>query len=141
MRQIIARIMDLPSPRELEGWHDRIYLALCFALVGLVFYHAGPAFLGRVTTEYGRGLFLVIVYAMVLIRYPAMPAADGPRVPWYDWLLVVISTLAIGYWIVEFRPLMARIGAPTPADLVFGSAAVLIALVNAAVVWSLVLLG
>lgn len=128
MSAFIRRLMMLPPSRELGGWNGTAYLVLSTALVGLVFYNAGPAFLGRVSTEYGRGLFLLLVYALVLMRYPASGSNLGPRVPWYDWLLILATSAAIAYWIVEFRGILTRAGAPTTWDLVFGSITVLMSL-------------
>lgn len=128
MSEFLRRLMMLPPSRELGSWNGVVYLLLSTGLVGLVFYNAGPSFLGRISTEYGRGLFLILVYALVLMRYPVSGASLKPRVPWYDWLLILVSSAAIGYWIVEFRGILTRAGAPTTLDLVFGSITVLMSL-------------
>lgn len=121
MQEFVKRFLDLPSPRTLEGWQSRLFLVLSAALVALVFYEAGPSFAGRIPAQHSRGLFLILIYAMVLLRYPAGANATTARVPWYDWALIALSTVSIGYWIVEFRSIAVRTGAPTSADLVFGS--------------------
>ena len=78
MSEFLRRLMMLPPSRELGSWNGVVYLLLSTGLVGLVFYNAGPSFLGRISTEYGRGLFLILVYALVLMRYPVSGASLKP---------------------------------------------------------------
>lgn len=128
MQDFLGRFLQLPQARELVGWQSHVFLVFCAALVAVVFYQAGPAFLGNLSTEWGRGTFLILVYVMVLMRYPISGRIVMRGVPLYDWFLILITTVAIGYWIVEFRYILMRSGAPTLGDLVFGSITMLMSL-------------
>lgn len=121
-------MMQLPAQRTLRGFDHIAFLALATAMVGLVFYDAGPSFLGRIGTGWARGLFLALVYAMVFVKYPLGNSSPTDRVPWYDWIMVGVSVVTIGYFAIEFRSIITRSGAPTPADIWIGSVAILLSL-------------
>ncbi|MEQ8696352.1 MAG: TRAP transporter fused permease subunit, partial [Bauldia litoralis] len=128
MLSAFKRVMQMPPRRELAGAEQRLFMILAAAMVLLVFYEAGPPMLGNLGTGFSGGTFLLVVHALVLMKFPAWTGAPTDRVPWYDWLTVAASTASLAYWITEFSEIIARTGAPTSGDLWFGSILVFVSL-------------
>ncbi len=75
---------------------------------------------GTVTTQILRLVFLFFTLALSFLLYPARPQRGVRRVEWFDWVLVGLSALAIGYPLWDFEEFIYRAALPTTADLVFG---------------------
>jgi TRAP transporter 4TM/12TM fusion protein len=129
--------------RPLAGIYRSIFgvTAIFFSLFYL--YLAGPAFLGIPGTGLRRGLFMLLICALVFMKYPAMKTSPQDRFTLWDVFLMVTATFTFGYWIVEFRDMIFRYGNPNSADILFGTLAILLSLeiTRRVLGWVLVLLG
>lgn len=75
-----------------------------------------------------RAIHLGLALLMVFLNYPALkkprfgmtsPAATD-RIPWWDWILAVVSALSALYIVFDFAGITTRLGAPIPRDIVIG---------------------
>ncbi|WP_336344845.1 TRAP transporter permease [Halalkalicoccus ordinarius] len=117
---------DEKRGRNLRG-KTRLLALTVAVLAGL--YHIAIAGFGTPGAFINRSIHLTAVLILALLYFPAR-AADADRVPWYDWLLLVVgvpSTLYLAY-VVRFGTLAQRSGSPLPRDLIFGAIAILLVL-------------
>jgi TRAP transporter 4TM/12TM fusion protein len=128
MLAVLDRFLQVSGERNLQGLERRLFFVLLAIMVLLVFYEAGPPYAGNIGSGVSGGTFLLIVHALILMKHPAAAGASPNRVPWYDWLIIAASSASLGYWIIEFKDIIARTGAPTEADLWFGSILVFVSI-------------
>lgn len=108
--QKVINLVGLSKSRQLTGWSKIFFtvVSLCFCLLFL--YCAGPAFLGRVPIQYHRGLYVMLMSIMVFIKYPFSSKSPMNRVTALDLLMIVLSILVFGFWIVKFEYLLLNVG-------------------------------
>lgn len=100
-------------------------VAVASVLLGVYYvYLSGPNFLGSPDVGMRRGVFLLLVSIIVLLKYPSKYKA-GTVV---DYILVISSVATFGYWTVNFQDYINRIGLYHVPDLIFGIAAIVISL-------------
>jgi TRAP transporter 4TM/12TM fusion protein len=75
-----------------------------------------------------RGLFIMAITCMVFMRYPATRGSPLHRPSAVDMLLIALSVLAFGNFVVDYEEMAWRTGAPNMRDLVFGTLAIALVL-------------
>ena len=93
----------------------------CLA-VGLVLFYSYSAVLRPASTQYHRGIYVIITYVMVFLVYKS----KNKWLRIVDYLLIALSIFSVGYWIVNFEVINYRTGAETPFDMVVAVIGVLI---------------
>jgi TRAP transporter 4TM/12TM fusion protein len=63
-------------------------------------------------TQYHRGIYVIVTYVLVLLLYQSKTRLG--RV--IDYLLIILSIITIGYWIMNFEAINYRAGAETTLD-------------------------
>jgi TRAP transporter 4TM/12TM fusion protein len=116
--------------RQLQGFPRllRRTAGILMPLCGLIYIVNVPLYLARVSLfpHQFLGVMLGLVLTYVYLVLPASPKMAGnPKVPWYDWLLILAS-LSGGLYITFFYPvLLLKMGVVSTETLVFGGALVL----------------
>ena len=90
--------------------------------VTLVLFYAWAAVVQPMATQYHRGVYVIITYVLVFLLYKAKTLIG--RV--IDYVLITLSVVCIGYWVVMFEVINYRTGAETPVDAAFAIVGVLI---------------
>jgi len=88
----------------------------------LVIFYSWAAVIQPMATQYHRGVYVIITYILVFLLYKSQ--SKIMRV--VDYILILLSTLSIGYWIIMFETINYRTGAETTTDMVFAVTGVLI---------------
>ena len=91
----------------------------------LVFFYIYSAGFGTAAEQYHLGFYLIATYALIGIFYKCRPRSPASRPSLFDMLLVGMSVLSIGYWIVEYPNLANRAGAYTRLDIAMGALALI----------------
>ncbi len=120
-----TRFRPLRGPAR--ALHEVLLLSL--AILGAVWSLEIHSDLGIVIFK-EQFLALIFTVAMValFLATPARPADSGPRVPWYDWILIVLSLAAGGFVVAYFHVIRDDIGLESPARWGLGTIAVLLVL-------------
>ncbi|WP_266081440.1 TRAP transporter permease [Haladaptatus caseinilyticus] len=117
---------ETKKSRELAGIGR--YLAVAVAVIAGV-YHVYTAGFGTPTAFINRPVHLAFVTILAFLLFPGR-TKDTNSVPWYDWLLILVSVPSILYiaYAIKFGTLASRSGSPLTRDLVFGAITILVVL-------------
>jgi len=88
----------------------------------LVIFYSYSAVLQPAATQYHRGIYVLVTYVLVFLTYRSKSSFF--RV--LDYLLLLLSIVSVGYWIVNFEAINYRTGAETQLDKVMAMIGVLI---------------
>lgn len=106
----------------------RIALGVITPVIALLFILDLPYYLTRASLfpQQFLGVLLGFILAYVYLVLPFSPKlASNPKVPWYDWILILVS-LCGGLYIAFFYPtLLLKIGVVSPETLVIGTATII----------------
>jgi TRAP-type uncharacterized transport system fused permease subunit len=90
--------------------------------VALVLFYSYAAVLQPAATQYHRGIYVIFTYILVFMLY----RSKSPVMRVVDYVLVLLSIVSIGYWILNFEAINYRTGAETQLDMVMAVIGVLI---------------
>jgi len=97
--------------------------------VGLVLFYSYSAVVSPASTQYHRGIYVIITYVLVFLSYQSkskkFPGLN-PVLRATDYLLILLSIITVGYWILNFEAINYRTGAETPFDMAIAMIGVLI---------------
>lgn len=75
-----------------------------------------------------RGIFILAITCMVLLRYPATRQSPLHRPSAIDMVLILLAVATFGNFVIDYEEMAWRTGAPNVRDIVFGSIAVVLVL-------------
>ncbi len=91
--------------RSLKGW---AYYLGYFALVALGVFHLYTAVFGTFEAYLQRNVHLLFALPLVFVYFPFSKKSPKDKVPWYDWILVVISSLPCLYAVLNYERIIYR---------------------------------
>jgi len=97
--------------------------------VGLVLFYSYSAVVSPAATQYHRGIYVIITYVLVFLAYQSKSKrwpGLNPVLRAADYLLILLSIITIGYWMLNFEVINYRTGAETPFDMAIAMVGVLI---------------
>ncbi len=97
--------------------------------VSLVLFYSYSAVVSPASTQFHRGIYVIITYALVFLTYQSTSKkwpALNPVLRVTDYLLILLSVITIGYWMLNFEVINYRTGAETPFDMAIAMVGVLI---------------
>ncbi|MFP4070469.1 MAG: TRAP transporter permease [Desulfovibrionales bacterium] len=95
-----------------------------FLAVSLVLFYSWSAVFEPASTEFHRGIYVMITYILIFLLYKSKSTLF--RIG--DYLLILLSILSIGYWIYNFEAINYRVGIETPLDRTMAVIGVLISI-------------
>ena len=95
------------------------------AAMSLVFIYWAWA---TVTTQILRLVFLGFTLVLTFLLYPPTRKGRLKGVPWFDWVLIALSLLAIGYPLWDFEEFIYRAALPDIEDQIFGALTIVLVL-------------
>jgi TRAP transporter 4TM/12TM fusion protein len=90
------------------------------------FYYVYTSGFGLLSLETHLGIYLGCTLMLCFLLYPAFKRSPRTRPSYLDILLAVVSTLTVGYWIIEWPTYAYRIGNPTDLDILVGSVLIIL---------------
>ena len=110
--------------RRLEGFTGWLAAGLAVAMSLLFVYWAWAT----VTAQMLRLVFLLFSLVLSFLLYPATRKGRLQGVPWFDWLLIGLSLIAIGYPMWDFEEFIYRAALPNLTDQILGGLTILLVL-------------
>lgn len=114
--------------RQLTGASQIVFSCLAVFFAAFFLYTAGPPFLGSVSVQLKRGLFMMLITIMIFMKYPAREKSPQDRITPFDLILCSLSVIVFGYWIVFFDDMVSRFGSFTDLEVVLGTIAIVLSL-------------
>ncbi|MDY3869159.1 MAG: TRAP transporter fused permease subunit [Pyramidobacter sp.] len=118
--------------RKLDGI---VAKGLWVYILAMGLFHLYTAVFGAFEAYLQRAIHLTWVLPMIYVTYPMFKKKDGEApetsVPWYDWLLALLSTLPGAYIIVNYNFIMERmqgVDDVTQIQLILGSLLIILLL-------------
>ncbi len=89
---------------------EKILFDICAVL--LVLFYSYSAVFQPASTQYHRGIYVIVTYVLVFLLYKSKHLAF--RI--LDYILILLSIVCIGYWVLNFEAINYRTGAETKLD-------------------------
>lgn len=113
--------------RSLDGFSgglSKIFLTL-LPIACILYVADVQTYLGiQIYKEQYLGVFIALFLSSVFLNVPAAKSSPRDRVPWYDWILVVISLVIFGNVMLFYRELVVMVGFAAPKEVIMGFLAV-----------------
>ncbi|MDN7244376.1 TRAP transporter permease [Planococcus shenhongbingii] len=125
-KEILQKYDPESNTRDLMGIakHIVFYGLLAFSLFQLY-----TAINGQFTAYLQRSIHLGFALSLIFLLFPAVKRkSDQRKVPFYDYILSLLSILVGAYWPIMYDDLVFRIGRVTEMDLFVGILAILLTL-------------
>jgi TRAP transporter 4TM/12TM fusion protein len=115
----------LIEQRKLEG-ALKVFVQILAASFSAFYIYT--ALFGLISGETHRGIYFLLSLVMTFLLYKAtLGSSDQPS--GFDWLLAVLATVAISYWILQYDSLQERLGwDPRTLDVILGSVVIILSL-------------
>jgi TRAP transporter 4TM/12TM fusion protein len=110
--------------RQLSGVTGWIASALAAGMSLLFIYWAWTT----ITTQILRLVFLAFSLVLTFLLYPSRRKNRLARVSWFDWCLIVLSLVAIGYPLWDFEEFIYRAALPDRTDQILGALTIILVL-------------
>ncbi len=91
--------------RSLKGWP---YYIGYFSLIALGVFHLYTAIFGTFEAYLQRNIHLLFALPLVYIYFPFSKKGPKDKVPWYDWLLCIMSSLPSLYAVFNYQRIIYR---------------------------------
>lgn len=88
-----------------------------------------------------RGLFIMFVTCMIFMRYPANRKSPLHRPSAVDFVLIVLSVVVFGNFVMDYEQMALRAGAATARDVIFGVIAIALVMESCRRAMSVILPG
>ncbi|MGE5572731.1 MAG: TRAP transporter permease [Bacteroidota bacterium] len=113
-------------------------LAAAFSLFYL--YTAG---FGVISTESHRGMYLLLTLILTFMLYPGSKRPSKERLSLVDFVLIALTAISVGYWMIHYKTHMFHIGEPDFWDTFLGIVAMVLSFeaVRRVLGWPLVVIG
>jgi len=99
---------------------EKIVFDVCSVI--LVLFYSYAAVIQPASTQYHRGVYVIITYVLIFLLYKSKSSIM--RI--VDYLLIFLSIFCVGYWILNFEAINYRTGAETQFDMMVAIVGVLI---------------
>ncbi len=106
----------------------RFFYVLCI-VVSL--YHFVTSLVGTPVILEHRSLHVAMMLTLGFIMYPLAAKSSRSNVPWYDWILIVLSVSVAAYVWIDYLGIVERAGMPNMADTVVATILVVLVLESA----------
>lgn len=95
-----------------------------FSLIAMGIFHLYTAIFGTFEAYLQRNIHLIFALPLAFIFYPATQKSPKEKVPWYDWLLMVLAILPCLYAIINYETIiyrMVQVEEVTTAQILLGT--------------------
>lgn len=116
---------DAKSGRNLKRFWYGLTSGLGIFMVLFYMYNSGIA---PVSTQYHRGVYVLITFVLVFLTYPMTKKSRTDRPSISDMVLALISVVFVGYWVLEFEAINYRMGAESTTDTIMAITGIIISL-------------
>lgn len=116
------------NTRFLSGWKGKLVFVI---LLSFSLFQVYTAIQGQYTAYIQRSVHLGFALALIFLLFPARRKSARTTVPWYDWILAVVSVAVGAYWPIFYDKIVSQVGRIDSMDFVAGMIATILVLEGA----------
>ncbi|MBY7144877.1 TRAP transporter permease [Virgibacillus sp. NKC19-3] len=113
------------NTRTSKGW---IGYVVFFGLIAFSLFHIYTGVFGQFTAYIQRTVHLGFALSLVFLLFPARRKTKRSSIPWYDYILVLLSIIVTVYWPLYYDTLVQQIGGIDMTQMMIGGVAILLVL-------------
>ena len=125
-KEILQKYDPESNTRDLQGVMLKVVF---FGLLAFSLFQLYTAIFGQYTAYIQRSVHLGFALSLIFLLFPAIKRGKKRnKIPFYDYILSILS-IGVGlYWPIMYKELVFRIGNVTTLDLIVGVLAILLTL-------------
>jgi TRAP transporter 4TM/12TM fusion protein len=109
--------------RRLTGYYKVIFGIIAASFSGFYLYTSG---FGLISSETNRAFYLLFTAILIFLSYPLGKKSLTGKPTIFDFVLIILVTLSIGYWVDQYVPYaIDRVSSPNKWDTIMGIIAIL----------------
>lgn len=125
-QQAILEKYDIESNvRTVSGVMKHV---IFFGLLAFSLFQLYTAIFGQFTAPIQRTIHLGFGLALIFLLFPFRKKAPKSKIPWFDYILSILSVVVGLYWTLNYTELVGRNGTITQLDFIVGLIAVVLVL-------------
>ncbi|MCF3943528.1 TRAP transporter permease [Oceanobacillus alkalisoli] len=97
-------------------------------LIAFSLFHLYTGAFGAYTAYIQRTIHLGFALSLIFLLFPAKKGLKKSSVPWYDWILIILSVTVSAYWPVFYETLVMKVGGIDNTQMIIGGIAILLVL-------------
>ena len=97
-------------------------------LIAFSLFHLYTGAFGAYTAYIQRTIHLGFALSLIFLLFPAKKGLKKSSVPWYDWILIILSITVSAYWPVFYETLVMKVGGIDNTQMIIGGIAILLVL-------------
>ncbi|GAB2553868.1 TRAP transporter permease [Gracilibacillus alcaliphilus] len=113
------------NTRNLQGIMAKTVFVI---LIAFSLFQIYTGIFGQFTAYLQRTVHLGFALVLIFLLFPAIRKKKKNSIPWYDYLLAVISIVVCAYWPVYYDTLVQQIGGIHHVQMIIGGIAILLVL-------------
>lgn len=113
------------NTRKLTGVLAIIIFA---ALVLFSIFQLYTGIFGQLTAYLQRTIHLGFALSLIFLLFPAVRKTKKDRIPWYDYVLMVLAIVVCAYWPLNYDSLVQQFGSIPLDQMIIGGLAILLVL-------------
>jgi len=111
--------------RNLKG---KLAHVIFLGLIAFSIFQLYTGIFGQFTAYIQRTIHLGFALSLIFLLFPAVRGMKKDKIPWYDYVLMLLSILVCGYWPVFYDTLVQQFGGISAAQMFVGGLAILLVL-------------
>ncbi|WP_077602356.1 TRAP transporter permease [Oceanobacillus sojae] len=111
--------------RNLKGKLAQVIFLLLIAFSVFQLY---TGIFGQLTAYIQRTVHLGFALSLIFLLFPAARGMKKTKIPWYDYVLMLLSILVCAYWPVYYDTLVQQFGGISVPQMIVGGLAILLVL-------------
>ncbi|MEK4306508.1 TRAP transporter permease [Oceanobacillus sp. M60] len=111
--------------RNVKG---KIYHVIFLGLIAFSVFQLYTGIFGQLTAYIQRTIHLGFALSLIFLLFPAARGMRKDKIPWYDYILMLLSILVCGYWPVYYDTLVQQFGGISVMQMVVGGFGILLVL-------------
>ncbi|MFC2949003.1 TRAP transporter permease [Virgibacillus sediminis] len=127
-QEILQKYDAESNTRDVTGFMAKV---IFFTLIAFSLFQIYTGAFGQYTAYIQRTVHLGFALTLIFLLFPARRKTQKSTIPWYDYILVILSIAVCAYWPVYYDTLVQQIGSITDVQLVIGGIAILLVLEGA----------
>ncbi|WP_010648506.1 TRAP transporter permease [Oceanobacillus massiliensis] len=124
-QQLLEKYDTESNTRDVGGIIGKV---IFFGLIAFSLFQIYTGIFGQYTAYVQRTVHLGFALSLIFLLFPARRKTKKSSIPWYDFILVLLSIIVCGYWPVFYDTLVQQIGGIDLAQVIIGGLAILLVL-------------